>query len=189
MPNVRRSSRLNSHWLIVFDFSDSATQRFQLVNGVFDTESSIQSSFPHAFVRPLPAYMFLVLAALKSNRITCSFCADTISTYIARQARIDQFSQLHSSEEAFIDQCVEIVCCEYCLKFNEHGEKRLQLRHDEYMNLLRTCKIQARYKRKKRHQEEKYLGHVSVAEELRRSFNEFVATVVSAFGYAPVDIN
>jgi len=57
------------------------------------------------------------------------------------------------------------------------------------MYLLRTCKIQARYKRKKRHQEEKYLGHVSVAEELRRSFNEFVATVVSAFGYTPVDIN
>ena len=57
------------------------------------------------------------------------------------------------------------------------------------MNLLRTCKIQAQYKRNKRHQEEKYLGHVSVAEELRRSFNEFVATVVSAFGYAPVDIN
>jgi len=192
MPNVRRSSCLTSQWLIVFDFSDSATQRFHLVNGVFDTESSIQSSFLHAFVRRLPVYMFSVLAALKSNSIICSFCADALLSYIARLARTvrsDLFCQLHSSEEAFIDQCIEIVCCEYISRFVQHGKKRLWLRMDEYMCLLRTCKIQARYKRKKRHRKENYLGHVSVGEELCRTSNEFVATVVSAFGYAPVDIN
>jgi len=132
--------------------------------------------------------MFSVLAALKSNSIICSFCAYIFLSYIARLARTVR-SDLHSSEEAFIDQCIEIVCCMYISRFVQHGKKRFRLRMDEYMCLLRTCKIQARYKRKKRHRKENYLGHVSVGEELCRTSNEFVATVVSAFGYAPVDIN
>jgi hypothetical protein len=145
MPNVRRSSRLNSHWLIVFDFSESATQRFQLVNGVFDTESSIQSSFPHAFVRRLPVYMFSVLAALKSNSIFCSFCADTLLTFIAKLARTfrsDLLCQRHTSEESFIDECIEIVCCGYIYQFCDHGKYRLRLRKEEYINLLKTCKME-----------------------------------------------
>lgn len=190
MPNVRRSSRLNQHWLIVFDFSESATQRFQLVNGVFDTESSIQSSFPHAFVRRLPVYMFSVLAALKSNSIFCSFCADTLLTFIAKLARTvrsDLLCQRHTSEESFIDECIEIVCCGYIYQFCDHGKYRLRLRKEEYINLLKTCKMEALDKRKKRHRDENYLGRLSFADELHRSFNEFVRIVISAFGYVPVE--
>jgi hypothetical protein len=69
MPILRKSSRLLTCWIIVFDFSDSATQSYHLVHGVFETESAIHSSFPHGFGTRIPIYMNPVLAALKNKSI------------------------------------------------------------------------------------------------------------------------
>jgi hypothetical protein len=68
-------------------------------------------------------------------------------------------------------------------------KKALFLRIDNYVCLLNICKMEAREKRKTRDREENYLGHLSFADELQHSFNEFIAIIISTFGYIPVGYN
>jgi hypothetical protein len=190
MPHQRRSCRRHSTWIIIFDFSDSASQKCHLVNGVYETDRALQSSFPNGFAKRMPIYMDSVLAALKSNSIRCSFCGDALWEFIAKIAwrvRWDILCQRHRCEESFFDECVEIVCCSYIARFVDYGKKKLYLSRDGYVYLLNECKMKARDKRKKRHCNENYLGRLCFADELHRSFDEFVQIVISAFGYVPLE--
>ncbi len=101
----------------------------------------------------------------------------------------DGLCQWHNSEKSFIDECIEIVFCGYISKFVNHGKKALFLKIDNYVCLLNICKMEAREKWKTRDREENYLGHLSFADELQHSFNEFIAIIISTFGYIPVGYN
>jgi len=188
MPILRRSSRLLSCWIIVFDFSDSATKSYQLVHGVFETKSAIHSSFTHGFGKRMPTYMNPVLVALKNKSILCSFYADTLWKFIggiARTVCYDGFCQRHNSEESFIDKCIEIVCCGYISKFVDHGKKALFLRIDGSVCLQNICKMEAREKRKKRHRKDNYLGHF----HLQMSFNVHLRNLLQSLSVIHLEMS
>jgi hypothetical protein len=191
MQTLRRSCCLHSCWILIIDVSESPLQKYHLVDELDDSESSLESSFPHAIIERMPPYMSNVLAALKNKSILCSFCADTLLNYIGRLANDNCYSHLSAlyvSEESFIDECIEVVCCGYIYRIMEHCENRQSLSSEVYINILHSCKIAARTKRKKRLRDEFFLGNASFANELHRSFNEFVAIIVSALGYVPVRV-
>ncbi len=70
----------------------------------------------------------------------------------------------------------------------EHGENSLQLAREYYLDILYRCKIIARNKRKKRQQDEKYLGNGSFANEIHCSYDEFTAIIVSMLVYHPLRV-
>jgi hypothetical protein len=73
-------------------------------------------------------------------------------------------------------------------KIMEHGENRLQLARESYLDILCRCKIIARKKHEKRQFDEKYLGKYLFANEFHCSFDEFIVNVVSTLGCHPLGI-
>jgi hypothetical protein len=127
MQTLRRSCHLHSCWIIIVDVSESPLQKYHLVHQLVDGKSSLESSFPHAISERMPPYISNVLAALKNKSIHCSFCADTLLNYIGRLAKDNCYSHLcalYDSEEFFIHECIEVVCCGCIYRIMEHGENR-----------------------------------------------------------------
>jgi hypothetical protein len=88
-------------------------------------EISWESHFPLSVIQTMPPCMNNALAALNSNSIHCSFCADTLLDFIGGLAKdncsISNYRR-HDSEESFISECIEVVCC---MLIMEHGENPL----------------------------------------------------------------
>jgi hypothetical protein len=130
----------------------------------------------------MPPYMSNVLAVSKNNTIQCSFCSESLLCFIGGMAMRDSYICLcarHDSlEDRFIDECMGVVCCSYIFHVMEHDKNKLQLTKENYINILDGCKLAARKKHKKRLCNKKYLGYSSFANELHRSFHEFLAIIV-----------
>lgn len=137
----------------------------------------------------MPLFMNTTLATLNSNSIHCSFCAvtllDFISGLVINICSISNHGR-HDSAESFISECVEVVFCSIIQKIIEHGENRLQFGRESYLGILFRCKIVARNKRKKRQMDEKYLGNCLFANEIHRSYDEFIAILVSTLRCNPL---
>jgi hypothetical protein len=48
----------------------------------------------------------------------------------------------YDSEESFIDEYIEVVCCSYIYRVIEHGENRLLLTKVSYMEILSRLMMQ-----------------------------------------------
>jgi hypothetical protein len=132
----------------------------------------------------MPQYMTNVLAALKNNTIHCSICSDSVLYLIGGLAKKYSYVCLcarYDSEDCFIDDCIEVVCCSYIFRVLEHDENQLQLTKESSLIFL----IAARKKRKKRLCNKKYLGNSSFANELHCSFHELITILSNRLGYLP----
>jgi hypothetical protein len=161
MPILQRICHLHSCWFNVINaVFKSTTEKYHLFHHPVDNEGSLESYFPCCTIQRMSPYMTNALAEFKNNTIHCSFCSDSLLDFIGRLAKKYSYICLcarYDSEDCFIDECVEVVCCTYIFRVMEHDENKLQLTKESFINILNSCKIAARKKHKKRLCNKKHL--------------------------------
>ncbi len=150
------------------------------VHNIIDMQPSFSQLY---IIQKLPSYMNNARAALKSNSIRCSFCAETVLTVIGKLAINSCYSLLcrFDSEEAFIEHCVKEGCLLWIhwqgyqtwWKSSSFYEKRFH-----QISFLDRCKILAMKMCKKRESDEHYFGRSSFSDDLHRSFMNLLLSLL-----------
>jgi hypothetical protein len=188
---TQRSSRHRSYWVIVIDSTECSLQKYHLVKVDFSiTEDVLSSTFLRSLIQRMPPFMNSVLSALNNKSINCSFCSEILLDHIGSLAIKHSHSQLlkmYDSEESFCIYCIECIACHYIAKALDSLEidDKKPLSREEYWLIMKSCKEISNKKQEKRRRNEMYLGKCSFSDELRRSFDEFMETVVKALGFRP----
>jgi hypothetical protein len=145
----------------------------------------------HCIVRHLPPYMNVVLMALFKKSIYCSYSIDILQNYLGRLSKAHGTAELstmfNASEECFVYRCIETVMAGYCslaLVARDRNNK-FPMSRNEFIAMLKKSRMLANEKQNQRRKAEEYLGRSKFENELCRSFDEFMISVIKVFGFCP----
>ena len=93
----------------------------------------------------------------------------------------------NASEECFAYDCINTVMARYCsLALDARDFSSIfPMSRDEFIAKLKKTQMLANEKQNKRHEAEKYLGRSTFENELCRSFDECMRSIIKVFGFRP----
>ncbi len=189
----RRSPRHSSYWVMIIDQHTSAVFSYHLLKFAHNTpsERQLDSLCRRCIVRHLPPYMNVVLMAMFKKTIYCSCSLEILKNYIGRLSRAHSTAELmmmfNASEECFAYDCINTVTVCYCsLALDARDVSNIfPMSRDEFIAMLKKSRMLANEKQNKRRKAEMYLGRSTFENELCRSFDEFMRSIIIVFGFRP----
>ncbi len=129
--------------------------------------------------------------ALFKKSIYCSYSIDILQNYLGRLSKAHGTAELstmfNASEECFVYRCIETVMAGYCslaLVARDRNNK-FPMSRNEFIAMLKKSRMLANEKQNQRRKAEEYLGRSKFENELCRSFDEFMISVIKVFGFCP----
>ncbi len=93
----------------------------------------------------------------------------------------------NASEECFAYDCINTVMARYCsLALDARDFSSIfPMSRDEFIAKLKKTQMLANEKQNKRHEAEEYLGRSTFENELCRSFDEWLRSIIKVLGFRP----